>query len=494
MSTLEQIPGAGLLVDCTLTITDSNNRCQVVFEEDVEEICGADLETLREWGLFDEETLRTWESAVATVQNGNRETVTERVTLTPADRGEEFSYALRVSQVDTEPADEVCCSLRSVGTGQRYDETITALHAATRDLMTADSRDEVLTRTAAAANEVLGFPGTGVRTYDPETETLRSVSLGARVNDIDSRPPYPVHASPHGEAFRRSETIIDDIEEDDPFDREVFTQTMYIPIGGTALLSLGTVGGTFDETDVQFGEILAENAAAALKVVETTTTLRKERERLDLLKQILTRVLRHNIRNYANVIKGNTELLTDECDSNSGAAERIIDCTDDILELSEKAREIETIVDSARSRNRIDVARVVERAVECTSREFPGATIETDLDTCRVLAHESLGLVVENLLENACEHTDGTPTVTVGTTVGDDTVSLEVVDDGPGISQEEVEVLESEGETDLSHGSGLGLWIVKLVVELSQGTVDFETSPEGTRVTLTLLRATPVDA
>jgi signal transduction histidine kinase len=43
---------------------------------------------------------------------------------------------------------------------------------------------------------------------------------------------------------------------------------MYTPIGDDGLLSIGTVGRRFDETDVQFAEILAENVAAAIRVVE----------------------------------------------------------------------------------------------------------------------------------------------------------------------------------------------------------------------------------
>jgi hypothetical protein len=38
---------------------------------------------------------------------------------------------------------------------------------------------------------------------------------------------------PHGKAFRKGEPVLDDIRgvEDDEFDREVFTQCMYVPIG-----------------------------------------------------------------------------------------------------------------------------------------------------------------------------------------------------------------------------------------------------------------------
>jgi signal transduction histidine kinase len=477
MASLDRMPGAGLVLDETYSILDTNERCRVVFGDD--DLQGAALSTLEDDGLIDAQSRQAWEDAVTTVL-GDQGEATGRVTVREAGGGEPLRYRLTVRAAEA----GVRCSLRSVGTGQRYGETITALHGATRDLMTAADREEVLARTAEAAAEVLGFPGTGVRVYDPDAAVLRSVSLGGRVDDVDSRPPYPVEDSPHGEAFRRGETVVEDVDEEDPYDREVFSQTMYVPVGDVALLSLGIIAGEFDESDVQFAEILAENAAAALRVVETTTTLRRERERLDLLKQILTRVLRHNVRNYANVIQCNARDLADEAPDEE-AAEHILECIDDLIDVSEKAREVEHVVDSAGSRRSVDLQRVVDEAVERIARNFPEAVVETDVDACTVRAHERLPLAVENLIENACEHAQQ-PTVAVESTVADGTARLSVTDDGPGIPPGEIEVLEAESETDLSHGSGLGLWIVKLVADMSEGSVEFETGHEWTRVTLLL--------
>jgi signal transduction histidine kinase len=65
---------------------------------------------------------------------------------------------------------------------------------------------------------------------------------------------------------------------------------------------------------VQFAEILAENAAAAIRVIQTTASLRQERQQLELLRQILTRVLRHNIRNDMSVVKSSAEVIDERTD------------------------------------------------------------------------------------------------------------------------------------------------------------------------------------
>ena len=71
-----------------------------------------------------------------------------------------------------------------------------------------------------------------------------------------------------------------------------------------------------------------------------------------------------------------------------------------------------------------------------------------------------------------------------------ETVSITVTDDGPGIPDHELDVLTgSEPITQLSHGSGLGLWLVVWVTESYGGTVSFEESDEGgAKITLRVPR------
>jgi signal transduction histidine kinase len=65
------------------------------------------------------------------------------------------------------------------------------------------------------------------------------------------------------------------------------------------------------------------------------------------------------------------------------------------------------------------------------------------------------------------------------------TAVLKVADDGPGISHAELEVLERREETQLQHGSGVGLWLVDWIIDLSQGDLGYETrEPSGTVATV----------
>lgn len=481
MSSLDSVPGAGMLVNDDGIIIDWNGRCRAIFGDNLEGAGGGHLKTLCEDGLIGESSLKRWLDILKRASKQRTEAACQLTLHTGV--GGEQEYELVAEPIKNDPG-RVVCTLRSVGTSQQYAETLTALHAATRDLMTAETTAEVFERTAIAADEVLGFPGTGVREYDPESGLLHHVALGGQIEDIDSRPPYPIDDSPHGRALRHGETVIEEIGDDDPYDREPFTQTMYVPIGDYGLLSAGITTGAFDETDTQFAEILAENAAAAIVTVETSVSLRQERERLDLLKRILSRVLRHNIRNDVNVIQGNANRL----DGDEEIVKTICSRTENILRLSEKARDIERIVETPEERQPIDIETTVDTAVEAVTETYPAAAIETSIDTSGpVLAHDTLTIAVENLVENACEHTDADrPEVTIRSEAVGDSVRLEIIDNGPGIDREEVEVLQSGEETALWHGSGLGLWLVKLVVEAADGTVEFCTDPTGTTATVVL--------
>jgi len=69
-----------------------------------------------------------------------------------------------------------------------------------------------------------------------------------------------------------------------------------------------------------------------------------------------------------------------------------------------------------------------------------------------------------------------------------------VIDNGPGLPDQEQKVLSEGVETPLIHGSGLGLWMVNWIVTTHDGSIDTTVTDEGTTVTVTLprMRADPI--
>jgi PAS domain S-box-containing protein len=215
---------------------------------------------------------------------------------------------------------------------------------------------------------------------------------------------------------------------------------------------------------------------------------------------VLNRVLRHNIRNELNVILGNVSLLRGKTDGNP-AELRTIDRTAARLHgLSEKAREVESILQSASFQpRRQELTTMVERQVE--SLETDGVTVDTDLvEDATVVAPDAIETAVRELIENAVQHRadeDATPRVraefaTISYPPEDENrevVTVHVEDSNPRLSDIERAPLLGESETSVKHGESLGLWLINWLVTMSGGLVDYaERDPEGNRVSVTLLR------
>ncbi|WP_235271512.1 sensor histidine kinase KdpD [Halorubrum saccharovorum] len=91
------------------------------------------------------------------------------------------------------------------------------------------------------------------------------------------------------------------------------------------------------------------------------------------------------------------------------------------------------------------------------------------------MADERLATAVEELATNAPEH--GASRVELSAREIDGDVEITVVDDGPGIHESEIRVITGrDPETQLEHGSGLGLWIVRATADAFDGWLSIETT------------------
>jgi signal transduction histidine kinase len=210
-------------------------------------------------------------------------------------------------------------------------------------------------------------------------------------------------------------------------------------------------------------------------VVRDITNRTNRRQQL----QVLNRVLRHNFRNDMNVIDVCATQLSDRLDDeNEELADRIRMVARDLTETGMKAREIERIMSRRHNDPQpIDLPGLVQRLVDTIRHEYPEVRVETDLpDRLEIRSTGILESVLQNVLENAVIHNDD-PEPRIGITVdragdGDET-EIRVADNGPGIPDQEREVLVKGTETPLEHGSGLGLWLVNWGVTMLDGEVSF---------------------
>ncbi|HKJ59214.1 MAG TPA: HAMP domain-containing sensor histidine kinase [Halobacteriales archaeon] len=221
--------------------------------------------------------------------------------------------------------------------------------------------------------------------------------------------------------------------------------------------------------------------------------LEMHREQVDLRRlnqrnRVLNRVLRHNIRNDMNVMSLHVDLLDDALgDDANGSVDALRDKIDEVVSTSDMARRIDELDADAGEDGPVDVVEVVEERIDIVRSTHPDVSLSVDLpEEAWVAAGPVLASVVDNVVENAIEHNDGDPSVHVSVEA-DEVVRVRVDDDGPGIPEREVEMFENGEGSQLDHGNGLGLWLVKWIVEGADGDLRFDSSPAGgTRVVIEL--------
>lgn len=242
----------------------------------------------------------------------------------------------------------------------------------------------------------------------------------------------------------------------------------------------------------EYGEPM--RAVGIQKNIDDQRRNREQIEKNNELFQALDRVLRHNINNSTNIISGFAEVIKGEVDGElDGHADNILDATDNLLNKARNARRVTSLLAEDTKTEPIDIDTTVELVCEHYHDEYPGAEIsltkKCDGKLSNVTAIDRINQAIEELIENSIEHSNQvTPEVDVVATEYERLVDIEIRDNGPGIPKMEQEILLDNAKiTPTSHGSGLGLWFVKLVVDKSDGSLDFkENEPQGSIVTIQL--------
>ncbi|UIO99283.1 PAS domain S-box protein [Halobaculum sp. CBA1158] len=212
-------------------------------------------------------------------------------------------------------------------------------------------------------------------------------------------------------------------------------------------------------------------------------TLRDEtrRDRYEQRLRVLTRVLRHDLRNELNVVLGYADVIGAEADDRTGEhVESIRRAAERLASLGERVRGVDQTLRSADHGGRpVSVTAVVERVAERARDRFPDAEVRVDGDDgddgdAIAYADELLATAAWNAVENAVRHHDGDrPRVLLSTRRDGDAVELRIADNGSGIPDEDREAVESGHETQLQHASGIGLWLVRWIVDGVDGELAF---------------------
>lgn len=225
------------------------------------------------------------------------------------------------------------------------------------------------------------------------------------------------------------------------------------------------------------------NAQLMLEQAYALTNAKQEILRHEQRLEVVNRVLRHNIRNDLNVVQGILELLADTEGLAPETQDRISLArkhTNSVVEIAEKARYVQQTMGTA-SVEPQSLNEIIEAAVDEVITEYPDADVQiSGPREMKVLADDNLDVAIQEALENGIIHQEApSPTVFMEVSrLSSETARIEIQNKG-SIPHQDRYTLTEEEETKLEHASGLGLWLIKWIVENAHGTVEFPESKSG---------------
>lgn len=201
---------------------------------------------------------------------------------------------------------------------------------------------------------------------------------------------------------------------------------------------------------------------------------------------VLHRLLRHDLRNSADVIVNNIGLLRADTEDREECYDRIERRAASLAGIAEKCRHLRTVLFEG-TRVAVDVAAVTRDEVATFRERFPNASVTVDApERAMASAHPRLGTAIGELLANAATHDEEDVSVSVSVDASPETVTVAMTDDGPGLPEGAAIALRGEREEPLAHAQGIGLWLVRFLVSRSAGSVSATREDPGTTVTVTL--------
>jgi len=238
-----------------------------------------------------------------------------------------------------------------------------------------------------------------------------------------------------------------------------------------------------------FGLMLIRSVVKEVSQKEELEKLTKKLKELDDRKNEFISVAAHELRTPLTAIKGYISMILD------GDAGKISSTANDFLQDSAVSTDrMIRLVNNLLNVGRIEEKRIVYQTVDCKLTEIVKPVfnqfmleakhkgieyvldIPTDLVDDVFIDKDRFPEVMINFISNAIKYTDtGKVTVKLSNPKAD-TIKFEVIDTGPGISVEEQKRLfqkfyRAKSTAGKTIGTGLGLYVSKLLVEKFKGKI-----------------------
>ncbi len=237
-----------------------------------------------------------------------------------------------------------------------------------------------------------------------------------------------------------------------------------------------------DSTTIDAMHMFSELAAVA---IENATMYQKQVE-INRQSRFLTDIVTHDINNFNQAITSYLQLASAECDSKdrmSTYLERASTAAWGISEMIRRAHKLQQIEEEgAQNLGPMEIGEILRESIDEVLREHQDRNVKIDLKIGNhryfTMANVLAGEIFTNIIRNAIEY-DPHDKVVVDISIGEFTVEprrywcVSVADNGIGITDSKKNIVFGRigGDDDVAPGSGLGLSIVRAIVQAYHGMV-----------------------
>jgi signal transduction histidine kinase len=223
-------------------------------------------------------------------------------------------------------------------------------------------------------------------------------------------------------------------------------------------------------------------------------------ERAEDLRQALVEDLAHELRTPLTSLRGYTEALADGVVEPTPEVVRTVH--EEIVRLTRLIEELDQLARAepggrALARTAVDLTAIVERTLALVSPELAQRRIEVRIENAQAIPilladADAIGQVVTNLVQNAARYTNPGGTITVRLRREGPRLRFAIENTGVEIPPAELELIwerlhrVDRSRTRDSGGAGIGLAIVRQIVEAHGGMVGASSSDGRTEVWFSL--------
>jgi len=229
------------------------------------------------------------------------------------------------------------------------------------------------------------------------------------------------------------------------------------------------------------------------EICQLTSTINNLAETLEKQEKLRKRVgadAAHELRTPLATLQSHIEAMIDGIWKPD--AERLKSCHDEIIRISKMVGNLEKLA-KYESENLIlyktsfDISELIQRIIRNFEPEFLNKGIQLVFKgrVEEVVADkDKISQVIVNLLSNALKYTPSEGVVNVSVKGAETAVEISVKDNGPGIPEEDIPFIferfyrADKSRNRLTGGSGIGLTIVKAIVEAHNGRIEVHSEIE----------------